>query len=127
MLVSSLLCGLWSRNQGVALLAIADVLAIGSFTNTHPGWLLAVRANELDIGDMQCRFDLDDAGLPGSSSLDVLLDDIDAVDDDPVPIDHIDAHLALLAFVPTRCHQDKVATSNLSHPLTLPLFFCTRA
>jgi len=127
MLVSSPLCSLWPRNQGVALLAITDVLAVGSFTNTHPGWLLAVRANELDVGNMQCRFHLDDARLPRSSPLDVLLDDIDAFDDDPVPIDHIDAHLALLAFVPTRCHQDNVATSNLSHPLTLPLFFCTGA
>jgi predicted hotdog family 3-hydroxylacyl-ACP dehydratase len=53
---------------------------------------------------MQCRLDLDDSRLPRSSAFDVLLDDIDAFDDDTVPFDHVEAHFALLAFVPARRH-----------------------
>ena len=78
------LCGLWPRNQRVALLAIALVLAVGVLANTDPGRLLAVRADEHHVRDVQWRFDLDDAGLPRSAPLDVLLDDIDAFDDDPI-------------------------------------------
>jgi hypothetical protein len=74
---------------------------------------------------VQWRFNLDNARLPRSSSLDVLLDDIHAFDDDTVPFDHVDAHLALLAFVAARRHEYGVATSNLSHPLALPLFLFT--
>jgi hypothetical protein len=71
---------------------------------------------------MQCRFHLDDAGLACPSALDVLLDDVDALDNDPISLDHIHAHFALLTLVAARSHQDRVAASNLSHPLTLPLF-----
>ena len=51
---------------------------------------------------MQSRFDFDYAGLPRSSPLDVLLDDIDALDDHTVTFDHVDAHFALLAFISAR-------------------------
>jgi hypothetical protein len=67
------------------------------------------------------RFDFHDAGLPSPAPLDMLLDDIYAFDDYSVPSDHVDAHLALLALVPARSHQDGVAAPNFSHPLALPL------
>jgi len=76
---------------------------------------------------MQRRFDLNDASLARSASLDMLLDDIDAFDYDAVSFNHVDTYFALLAFVAARGHQHCVAASNLSHPLTLPLYLWTLA
>src|SRR4051812_26404646 len=85
LLVSLRLGGVWPRNQAITLLAIAHVLAVCAFTNANPRWLLAVRADELYVRDMQRRFHFDDAGLPRSAPFDVFLDDIDAFDNDTVP------------------------------------------
>jgi hypothetical protein len=65
---------------------------------------------------VQWRFDLDDARLPRSPALDVLLDDVDALDDHSVAIDYVHAYATLLAFIPARSDKHGVATPNLSHP-----------
>jgi hypothetical protein len=65
---------------------------------------------------MQCRFDLDDAGLTCSPALDMLFDDVDALDDHSVTINDVHAHTTLLAFIPARSDKYSVATPNLSHP-----------
>jgi hypothetical protein len=69
---------------------------------------------------MQWGLDLDDARLPRSTTLDVLLDNVDAFNDYPVSLDEVDPDFTLLALVPARRHQDRISRSNLAHVLVLP-------
>ena len=55
------------------------------------------------------------ASLPRSPPLDVLLDDIDTLDHDPVTVDQVEADFAALPLVPPARDKDLVARPNLSH------------
>jgi hypothetical protein len=64
---------------------------------------------------MQRGLDLDDARLTGTAPLNVLLDDVDALDHHSLTIDEILANPTSLTFVATSGDQNFVAAPNLLH------------
>jgi hypothetical protein len=70
---------------------------------------------------MERRFNLDNARLARSATLDVLLDDVDALDDHPVPLNDVYTHSSLLTLIAARGDEHCVASPYLSHRLMLPL------
>src|SRR5690606_28676069 len=88
--------GVARRDGGITILAVPLVRALVVLANADAGRLAARRADQLHVRHVQRRLDLNDAGLAGAAPLDVLLDDVDALDHHPVLVDKVHADRALL-------------------------------
>src|SRR3954451_21917448 len=70
------LSGLGPRNRVVTFLAVANVFPVVALTHPDSRRLLAARAQEHHVGNVQRRLDFDDSSLSSSPSLDMFLHDV---------------------------------------------------
>ena len=101
-------------NVLAALLADADLAAVVVATMVHAGRLLALRANQHDVGDMDRSLNGHDAALGvllgGTHGL---LNQANLLDDDALLLRQAAEDLALLALVLAAEHLDGVALLNM--------------
>ena len=111
---------LFKLSKAVALLASANLLALGICLVTNSRGSAALGANKLDLICIESALSLDQAaGLAHLAGLNVLSDDVDALDDD-LAFGGADLHdLASLASVLAVDDDDFVALLNMNlihHP-----------
>src|SRR5699024_8924508 len=109
---------------GAALLADADLLAVGQQLVSGPGGLVALGADALHLAGVDGGFLLDDAALIALlAGLGVAGDHVDLLHDDLALLGHDLQDLALLALVLTGQDDDGIVLANahLIHVFSYPL------
>src|SRR5690606_18199962 len=89
------------RDGLVGLLRVPLVLAFRVLADANARRFARRRVDQHDVGDVKRSLDLDDTRLAGASGLDVLLDDVDALDHHTIDLGHELADGTALALVTT--------------------------